>query len=132
MIESVSQFLSLVEDDTDEARASIRHAEASESLWFEILEIHPELVRVVTLNKGLPDSVLHMLAKHPDTDVRVDIANKRKLSLDVFELLASDEDESVRARLAWNKKTPIEILKQLADDEEEVVSGPARDRLASA
>lgn len=129
MIDSLSHFVSLVEKDTDKARASLRGSEAMESVWIEILEARPDLVRVVTLNKLLPDSILRLLAKHPDSDVRTDVANKRRLPHDVFELLALDDDESVRARIAWNKKTPVEVLERLANDEEKIVSDPARNRL---
>ena len=121
-----------MEEDTDEARACLRNDEASENLWSEILDTHPDLVRVITLNKVLPDSTLRLLARHPDESVRIDIANKRKIPFDVFELLAGDENEAVRARLAWNKKTPLKILEKLAEDKEEVVFEPARDRLANA
>jgi len=131
MIESVEQFAALVENGSGDALATIRHGEASEEIWLQIIYSAPELVRAVTLNKQLPDSILRRLAMHVDAEVRSDIANKRGLPSDVFEILAADEDESVRARLAWNRKTPRAILQRLANDEELIVSEPARARIGS-
>jgi hypothetical protein len=131
MIVSIEQYLALFEKEGDESQAAIRHETAADEIWFRILESHPDLVRAVTLNKNLPESVIRHLAAHEDADVRTDIANKRKLPVDVFKLLSGDKDESVRARLSWNKKTPLAVLKKLADDEEPIVSEPARDRLSS-
>ena len=131
MIESVEQYIALCEEEGDESQAAIRHDEATEETWLQILASRPDLVRMVTLNKGLPEKVIQHLAAHEDVAVRIDIANKRKLPPDVFVKLSGDKEESVRARLSWNKKTPLEILRKLADDEESIVSEPAQDRLTN-
>ncbi|MDA7632602.1 hypothetical protein N8766_00700 [bacterium] len=108
----------------------MRYREATEATWLEILRSDDHYVRIVTLNKTLPESILRHLSRHGSSEVRVDIANRRGLPVDVFETLALDVDESVRARIAWNKKTPAEVLKQLASDTESIVSEPALKRLS--
>ena len=129
MIESISQFLKMLTSDDEKSQLALRSEEASEIVWWQILESHPEHVRTVSLNKTLPHAILSRLAIHPCANVRADIANRRSLPHELFLMLASDKDESVRARVAWNKKTPMKILKILASDLEEIVFEPARARL---
>jgi len=130
IIESINQFLGLAAIGDSESLEALRHYEASEFVWRQILELHPEHVRTVTLNRTLPDIILSHLATHESPDVRADIANRRTLPRDLYGILASDRDEAVRARLAWNKKTPVCVLKKLACDPEEIVFKNARLRLS--
>jgi hypothetical protein len=129
MIESLQEFINLVERDDESSRLRLRSDFASSTVWEEVLLLRPDLKRAVTLNKTLDDRVLRLLANDPDHLVRSDIANRRGLPRDLFELLARDPNESVRARIAWNKKTPDEVLRFLLMDQSEFVAEPARKRL---
>lgn len=129
MIESLAEFLNLVERDDDSSRLRLKTESAPLSVWEEVLSVRPDLKRVVTLNKTLGDEVIRLLAKDKDASVRSHIANRRSLPIEVFELLSRDPAESVRARIAWNKKTPEKILRRLLTDESEIVTEPVKRRL---
>ena len=66
-------------------------------------------------------SVLKLLAKDEDSDVRSRVANNPKTPASVLELLAKDESSSVRCRVAENPKSPTSVLELLAKDEDEYV-----------
>jgi hypothetical protein len=129
MIESLGEFLDLIERDDERSQMRLKMEAAPLSVWEAVLSVRPDLKRVVTLNKTLGDQVLRLLAKDADVSVRCDVANRRSLPLDVFEFLARDSNESVRARIAWNKKTPDQILRHLLTDESEIVTDPVKKRL---
>lgn len=129
MIESVQEFIGLVECGDEASQLRLRSDTALASVWEEILLLHPDLKRAVTLNKTLDECVIRQLAKDPDSSVRADIANRRGLPLDLFEVLAQDPDESVRARIAWNKKTPDAVLRLLLSDPSGIVVEPVKKRL---
>lgn len=129
MIESVQEFVDLVERDDDVSRLRLRSDMAPVSVWEEIISRYPALKRAVTLNKMLDERVIRKLAEDPDPLVRADIANRRGLPSDLFALLARDSEESVRARIAWNKKTPESVLHLLLSDESEIVVESIKRRL---
>jgi len=129
MIESLEEFLGLVERDDESSHLRLKTEAAPLSVWEEVLSVRPDLKRIVTLNKTLDVQVLRLLAKDADASVRCDVANRRSLPVDLFESLARDSDESVRARIAWNKKTPDQILRHLLTDDSEIVTEPVKKRL---
>ena len=129
MIESFSEFLDLVDRNDASSHLRLRTEMAPESLWMEVISQRADLKRIVTLNKTLGDPVIRLLARDNDPLIRCDIANRRRLPLEVFDLLVRDPDESVRARIAWNKKTPNEVLKRLLTDESRVVIEAVRKKL---
>lgn len=129
MINSVQEFVDLVECGDELSQFRLRSDMAPVSVWEEIISQRPELKRVVSLSKTLDERIIRVLAKDPDPSVRADIANRRGLPLDLFPQLARDPDESVRARIAWNKKTPIEVLHLLRYDPSEIVVEPVKKRL---
>lgn len=131
MIGSVQEFVDLVERGDEVSQLRLRSDMAPVAVWEEIISRHPELKRAVSLNKTLDEHIIRVLAKDPDPSVRVDIANRRGLPLDLFAQLARDPDESVRARIAWNKKTPVEVLHLLRSDPSEIVVEPAKKRLGA-
>lgn len=127
--ESVEQLLSMMLTAEPATRSAFRVAEAPEATWLAVLELHPELKRVVTLNRNLPDGILFLLANDKDVNVRCDVAMRRALPLSLRAALAHDKDETVRQRVACNKKTPITLLQELAIDSSELVRLPARAEL---
>ena len=75
----------------------------------------------VAKNPKTPTSVLELLAKDEDEDVRWRVAENTNTPTSVLELLAKDENSSVRSSVAENPKTPTSVLKLLAKDEDERV-----------
>lgn len=64
----------------------------------------------VAHNKTVPNEVLRVLIRDPDSAVRLPVAMKNKLPEDLFFLLAQDEDDGGRQRSSCNKNTPGSIL----------------------
>ncbi|MBB5716786.1 hypothetical protein FHS94_003658 [Sphingomonas aerophila] len=74
-------------------------------------------------------SVLDLLAADQDEDVRIAVAQKRKLTADLFSQLSRDPSPNVRQRIASNAKTPTDVLERLASDADKSVAIEARTRL---
>ena len=129
MIETIEEYLNLVEKGDKESQWRLKSDTAPLFVWEGLISLYPDLKRVVTLNKTLSDCVIRLLANDVDAAVRCDVANRRGLPLDVFELLARDSDESVRCRIAWNKKTPDHVLRFLLSDDYDIVTEPVKKRL---
>ena len=91
--------------------------EASEEVWFEIIERCPKHLRNVAMNKNLPVTVIELLSTNQNEEVRYQIANKRATPSRILEKLASDDAESVRMRVVYNPKVTVPILKKLLTDE---------------
>ncbi len=128
MLLSVQEFLELLELEHPASRDAVEQS-ATEEVWLELLEDHPEARLDVTQNKTLPDSILRVLSNDENEQVRWWIAQKRRLPADVRETLASDSSESVRERIVYNAKTPIAILEKLTEDKVPRIAEHARERL---
>jgi HEAT repeat protein len=76
-------------------------------------------------DKTVPLEVLSQLAGDSDPSVRRAVADKRKLTPELFEALSTDQDALVRLRVAYNKKTPSEVIERLVSDEDPLVRGAA-------
>jgi hypothetical protein len=127
-VSSAEEYATLIDLGDPESQDRLRNETISEDVWLQIIAVRPDLVRAVTLNKNLPESVIRILALNTDPNVRSDIAMKRSLPADLFQKLSEDIDESVRTHIAFNKKTPRAILERLMDDDCPVVSEAARKR----
>lgn len=129
MIGSADEFVRLrTSDDPDEYGRAARD-EAPESVWLEIVRAYPEMRRWVAHNKTVPMSVLDLLAADQDEDVRIAVAQKRKLTADLFNQLSRDPSPNVRQCIAWNGKTPPTVLERLSTDVDESVADKAQNRL---
>ncbi len=126
MIRSAEEFIEL--RDNNDPRAT--HDKALKKVWLEVIRLHSDYKAWVIHNKTVPVTVLRLLARDDDADVRFAVAMKRKCPPDVLKRLARDEDESVRARVAWNAKTPPEILELLREDPCEEVAEVVASRLS--
>lgn len=125
MIRSAEEFVEL--HKKNDPRAT--HDKALKSVWVAIIRRYPEYKEWIVHNKTVPVSILRLLARDSDADVRFAVAMKRRCPPDVFKQLASDEHDSVRERVAWNEKTPLEILMLLVDDPCDEVAEVATSRL---
>jgi hypothetical protein len=129
MIGSADEFVRLrTSDEPDEYRRAAMD-EAPESVWLEVVRAYPEMRRWVAHNKTVPMSVLDLLAADQDEDVRIAVAQKGKLTADLFSQLSRDPSPNVRQRIASNAKTPTAVRERLACDADKSVATEARTRL---
>ncbi|WP_423382937.1 hypothetical protein [Burkholderia sp. LMG 32019] len=129
-IQTAEEFKRYAESD-DDAEFSKIQWEASDSVWFSVLEKYPELSRSVAFNNTISMSVLDRLSESNDWMTRCDVAMKRRISRDIFERLSLDPESTVRRRIALNPKVPGDILARLAVDQDESVAEAAKERLGS-
>lgn len=129
MINSAKEFISLLESKDLNQQKRTRYENASEKVWFEIIESFPDHINDVVLNKTLPITVLRYLSKHSDPKIRWQVAIKRQLDIGLFEELAGDPDDSVRERIAYNRKAPKQVIEKLSHDSIERVAVIAKERL---
>jgi hypothetical protein len=129
MITSADEFKVLFESESEQDHARLRFDEATDEVWFTILQRYPDAINTVILNKTVPLSILRYLSNSTDPRIRWEVAMKRKLDIDLFGKLSRDPDETVRVRIAYNKKTPKSILERLAIDESDQVAVIAKERL---
>jgi hypothetical protein len=124
MINSAKEFLKLrdSEDKSEYDRSAID--EAPLSVWYEVIDNHPEYGKWVAHNKTVPLEILERLAQSDDI-TRQFVARKRKLSQSLFEQLADDNCSTVRIAIAANRKTPMHILQKLLFDEDASVASAA-------
>lgn len=113
MISSAEEFIKLRESLVSEEYHRAAHDEASELVWLDVIKKFPEMKSWVAHNKTIPLSILEVLAKDQDADVRESVARKRKLSRDLFILLSQDTESSVLYTLAGNPKIPHDIFEAL-------------------
>ncbi|QRR10924.1 hypothetical protein FPJ27_32885 [Burkholderia sp. MS455] len=125
MIKSAEEFVALrgsqIKDEYDRAASD----EAPVSVWRDVISRFPEYRKWVAHNKTVPLEILQELCQY-ESEIRRQVAVKRKLSGEIFELLAKDLDSVVRQGVASNKKTPLSILDALMRDEDEDVARVAR------
>ena len=129
MIVSADEFLRLRASADPQDYQKSSQEEAPDNVWLEVVTRHPDMREWVAHNKTAPLSILKLLASGEDEHVRFQVAQKRKLTDDLFDLLSRDAAPSVRERIAWNAKTPRMILFRLANDVDERVAAQARRRL---
>jgi hypothetical protein len=106
MILSAEHFVQLRLSDDVREQYQASHEAADESVWHTIIQQYPALRKWVAHNKTIPISILHILAKDQDPQVRWHVAIKRSLNDELFTLLSRDQDESVRRAVMNNAKCP--------------------------
>jgi len=129
MILSAKEFLYLRTSGDPEKYDRAASEEAPDSVWHEIIELHPSMRCWVAHNKTVPIPILAILATDEHEAVRSAVAQKRKLTPDLFEALSLDPSPGVRERIAYNAKAPLAVLRRLASDPDEIVSNAALRRL---
>jgi hypothetical protein len=129
MIESAEQFVALRTSDKPEEYRRAAHDEATEEVWLDVIRRFPDMKKWVAHNKTVPLSILDLLSRDPNSDVRWWVAEKRKAGADILGRLADDPDEGVRHRVACNAKAPRDVLECLVRDPSPLVATAARERL---
>ncbi|WP_125832026.1 hypothetical protein [Pseudomonas sp. v388] len=94
-------------------------------VWYELVNDHPDYRQWVIHNKIVPLEILEYLYKIYSS-LKLHIARKRKLSVELFERLSDDPDRYVRSIIAINRKTPLPLLERLMRDKVKDVAKSAR------
>lgn len=131
MIQNATEFLELrkSKDQEDYLRAS--NEEAPLSVWYEVLNLYPEMAFWVAQNKTIQYEILEKLAVHPEANVRSMVSMKNKLDESLLMVLSADPDESIRMNVARHKRATRNVLNQLLNDPWHEVSKVVKARLAS-
>lgn len=129
MITSAEEFKRYIESENEEENVKALDS-ASDEVWFDILLKYPNLSRDVVFNHTISIEVLERLSLSDDTNVRWNIAMKRRINRVIFERLARDKNISVRHRIACNPKVPADILLMLSTDNDPIVAEAAKKRIS--
>lgn len=129
MIDSAEEFVRLRTSDSREDYLRASKEGAPVEVWLKIISDYPEMKEWVVHNKTVSIEILHLLTKDHDPLVRAAIADKRKLTPQLFNILSHDLEELVRQRLAHNKNTPKIVMQRLVNDENAHVRAAALKRL---
>ena len=121
MITSASEFYRLRESDNPEEYYRAAHEEAAIEVWMQIIQARPDMRLWVAHNKTVPISILEILARDEDANVRDMVARKHKITEAIALTLADDPDETVRAALAHNVKLPESARVKLQGDSSPLV-----------
>ena len=130
MIKTAEDFVRLRTSEAVEDYHRAAREQASEAVWIDVIQRFPDMRSWVAHNKTVPVSILALLATDEDEHIRCFVAQRRKLTLDLFESLAIDPSSSVRQRLACNAKTPRWILERLIHDDDKFVAEAAARRIS--
>lgn len=130
MIRSVAEFIEMNSSDDANIRRRAVSEEASEEIWFELIENYPELRFAIALNKNLTAPVLDVLSRDTDLRVRYIVAKKRKVSAEILHRLAFDPEESIRMQVARHGNASKQTLEILRNDSWSEISRTAGARLA--
>jgi hypothetical protein len=114
VIETVAEFIRLVESDSAADRRRSAWEEAAGGVWLALIEKHPEMRFWVAHNRTLPVDAMRILAADEDWRVRARIAMKASCPGDVLDLLSSDPHDAVASTVAGHPGTPTEALQRLS------------------
>lgn len=124
-IESAEHFIKLRESEEPEEYRIATWGEATEQIWFDLIDRHPAMRRWVAQNKTISPEILATLAADPDVRVRYAVLATLNLHSDVLRVLAKDSDAGIRRGVISHTQLPLEVLKSLCDDPDSDVSGDA-------
>lgn len=113
MIETVAEFIRLVEsDDPDEIRRSAWE-DALPKVWKLLVEDYPEMRFWVAHNRTVPEQILRILAVDPEWRVRHRVASRRSCPSGILELLSNDTHDSIASLVAGHPNVPSSALRRL-------------------
>lgn len=128
-IRSAEQFIKLRESDRPEDYRQATWGQATDSVWFEIIDRYPNMRRWVAQNKTLSAPVLMRLAGDSDVRVRYGVATTPGLGEGVLDVLMNDVDASIRRVIVTQDNLSPDQLKRLAADSDADVAGDAAEQL---
>lgn len=129
MIETVDEFVHLVNSEEAVERRRAAWEEASLEVWRGVIEQRPDMRFWVAHNRTVPAEVLRVLIDDSDWRVRDRIANRNSCPGDILALLADDEHEAVASTVAGHLNTPDSALRKLTSHAWSQVREKAIDQL---
>lgn len=116
MIASAAEFVRLRTSQVPEEYGRAAQDTATEAVWNEVIDRHPEMRPWVAHNKTIPEAIVRRLMEVGDHETRLMLAYKKKTPPDLLERLARDPSESVRLAVARHPKLPEAAREALAGD----------------
>ncbi|MFY1672570.1 hypothetical protein ACN27G_21820 [Plantactinospora sp. WMMB334] len=129
MIETVAEFIRLVESDDPDERRRSTWEDALPQVWKTLVDDHPEMRFWVAHNRTVPEEILRILAVDPEWRVRHRVASRRSCPSGILELLSNDTYDSVASLVAGHPNAPSSALRRLAKYPWDQVSEKAIRRL---
>ncbi len=117
MINSALEFITLRQSDNKDEQDRASNENADISVWLDIISNYPEFKTWVIHNKTVPVEILEILCTDEDSNIRSDVARKRKLNDKIFNLLSIDLDENVRYALMCNTKLTLDQKRTIKMDD---------------
>lgn len=131
MIETVDEFIRLVESDDPAERRRAAWEGADLRVWMTLVADHPEMRFWVAHNRTIPSEVMQELASDEDWRVRDRIATKNSCPSDILEILSHDSHDAVASAVAGHPNTPSSALRRLAEYPWDEVRNKAIQQLAN-
>lgn len=117
MIKSALEFISLRQSDNKDEQDRASNENADISVWLDIITNYPEFKTWVIHNKTVPVEILENLCTDEDSNIRSDVARKRKINVKIFKVLSIDLDENVRYALMCNTKLTLDQKRTIKMDD---------------
>ena len=117
MINSALEFISLRQSDNKDEQDRATHETADINVWLDIITNYPQFKTWVIQNKTVPVEILEILCTDKDSNIRSDVARKRKINDKIFNLLSIDLDENVRYALMCNTKLTLDQKRTIKMDD---------------
>ena len=117
MINSALEFITLRQSDNKDEQDRATHENADINVWLDIITNYPHFKTWVIQNKTVPVEILEILSTDEDSNIRSDVARKRKINDKIFNLLSIDLDENVRYALMCNNKLTIDQKRTIKMDD---------------
>lgn len=115
MIETVDEFIRLVESDDPVDRRRAAWEGTNLGVWMTLITHHPEMHFWVAHNRTIPSEVMRELASDDDWRVRDRIATKNSCPSEILEILSHDSHDAVASAVAGHPNTPSSALRRLAE-----------------
>ncbi len=106
MIETVDEFIRLVESDDPAERRRAAWEGAGFGVWMTLVADHPEMRFWVAHNRTITSEVMQALVSDEDWRVRYRIATKNSCPSDILEILSHDSHDAVASAVAGHPNTP--------------------------
>jgi hypothetical protein len=109
------------EDEKEQFLSQLLEYNLSEKLLIDLLPLFDFLSKIDLAKKTKYQSILNILAKDSQTDIRKTVAENENITHDILLLLANDKKDAVKQEVAQNTKTSPDILELLSNTQNEKI-----------
>jgi len=132
MIKNSKEFIKLRESDNLEEQYRAGNDNADIKVWLDIIENYPNFKHWVIQNKTIQIEILEILCADKDSNIRAEVARKRKINDKIFNILSHDYDEKVRYALMCNTKLTIDEKQKIKVDDSLWLTGKLNEIIKKA